>query len=117
MAKGKKVQAQAVATPAMAVQPQDATQVATPVVATPGKVRYATRVWSDNWVIGNIIPNPKRGASQHRFALMANGQTVAQYCQAVVAAGLGNRALAQADLRWGTAPQRSQFTVTPPASE
>lgn len=53
--------------------------------------------------VSNVVANPKRGASQKRFALYAKlGKefTVAKYIEAVEKSKLGNRTMAEADICW-----------------
>jgi len=111
MVKAKKAQAPVVATPAPAIEPQGA-QVGGNAAGAAPKVRYATTTWGSNWVINNVVPNPKRGKSQARFALLQSGMLVSQYTAALVANGLGNATTAALDLKWGI--PRGQFTIDPP---
>lgn len=84
-------------------------QVATVPVVAPApaqaRVRYATRTWGPNSVITVNVANPKIGKSAARFALYTNGMLVHQYTSAV-----GNKTLANADLRWDSA--RGYVTIT-----
>jgi hypothetical protein len=93
------------------VQPQGA-QVGGNAAGAAPKQRYAPTTWGANWVIGNVVPNPKRGKSQARFALLQNGMLVSEYGAALVAAKLGNATTARLDLQWGV--PRGQFTIDPP---
>jgi hypothetical protein len=95
--------------------------VETPVVETataetpakPAKIRYAKRDWAATDVITVNTPNPKKGKSYHRYALYANGMTVAEYAKALADAGLGGKTLANADLRWDMA--RNFISISPKA--
>lgn len=100
---------------AQVVSPVEVAQVApeAPVTTKAPLIRYAQRTWQPNWVIGNVKANPKRGVSQSRYAQYRNGMTVAEYVAAVVAIGQ-SAAIANADLRWDTAPHRAFITIEPP---
>lgn len=53
--------------------------------------------------VSAVVANPKRGASQKRFALYAklgSTFTVAKYIEAVEKSKLGNRTMAEADICW-----------------
>src|SRR5215471_8007031 len=81
-------------------------------VETPAKVRYAKRDWAAGDVITLlVVKNPKSKKSAARYALYKSGMTVAEYGQAVVDGGHGNKTLANADLRWDVA--REFISIAP----
>jgi len=120
MAKQAKKVASTQAAPAVAPE-APATQAPAPEQAAPATqapakmVRYAARNWGSDWVVTTLVNNPKRpGSKSHARWAACHGpagstQTVAQYVKAV-----GNATLANADLRWGMAPQRGFYRIDPP---
>lgn len=80
-----------------------------PVEAKAAKVRYAKRDWAATDIITLLVEkNPKSKKSAGRYALYRTGMSVAEYAEAV-----GNKTLANADLRWDVA--RNFISIAPAA--